>query len=879
MSILGYSPLDLSSELAPGQKLKASDLDFYALLRRHSGEGKLYFNQRRAVLFDTAAIGTLRKQLITTLGLDAAMGVLLRFGYTHGYQDAEILYQSQDWASDEDWLTAGPTLHTLAGGAKVETQQIEFNRATGEFYMRGVWHNSYEAEEHLRLFGPSNQPVCATLSGYASGYASRFFGQKLLAIETTCIGMGHSHCTWEIKPVAHWGSMADTYLYMMQLSTGTLHQHLAEFSSFIQNSRVVLFKWRASPGWPVDYVSDNVAQFNLDAKTLTAPDFLYISIIHPDDQAATQKLAQTNLENNIDHFQHDYRIIDQAGHIRWLSTYVSAERDPLGPITHYIGLNLEITPRKNMEEELRKLSLAVEQSANTVVITDVSGRIEYVNPRFVETTGYSAAEAIGQHTRLLKSGETSDEEYKRMWQTIAAGQEWRGEFHNKKKNGQLYWEKALISPIKNERGETTHFLAVKEEITAQRQAELALARRITELETVSKVGAAVSTVLDVQELLQLVANLTRDSFNLYHVNIFLVDESGHALGLAAGSGDIGQQLLNRNQRILFEDQSSAIARVARLRQGAIINRVKAEPDYQPDPLLPDAGSELIIPIVANDVLFGVLSVQADEEGHFVSDDLRVYGTLTNQIAVAIRNARLYENATHAQRESEERLRETQILQQFTESLAGVQRVSETINTFLSTSTRLLGFDFAIFSLVDEVPQRVKAIAGINVSADHLKRANHPLDSSDIMADIVRTGKAEIINGWDPRFDANNFQTENMAAWGTRVFMPITLRGQNIGLIEVGFNERLTEKLQEYQVRLLQSLVSQTAVALESAQRYEAIERAARREQRLREVTAKIRNTADVQSVMRVAAQEVGRVLGRPSFVQLGQEGLGQEEEA
>ena len=134
----------------------------------------------------------------------------------------------------------------------------------------------------------------------------------------------------------------------------------------------------------------------------------------------------------------------------------------------------DITERKRTEEELRRLSVAVEQSANTVVITDTRGYIEYVNPKFTETTGYTREEALGQHTRILKSGETSPDAYRELWQTISAGQGWRGEFHNRKKNGELYWELATISPIKDEQGNITHFLAVKEEITERKRLEQAL---------------------------------------------------------------------------------------------------------------------------------------------------------------------------------------------------------------------------------------------------------------------------------------------------------------------------------------------------------------------------------------------------------------------
>ncbi len=145
-----------------------------------------------------------------------------------------------------------------------------------------------------------------------------------------------------------------------------------------------------------------------------------------------------------------------------------------GQIAVAIDYRRAETERRQAEEQLRKLSRAVEQSASSVVITDTEGYIEYVNPKWTKTTGYTAEEAIDQHTRILKSGKTSTEEYKALWKTIIAGNEWRGEFHNKKKSGELYWESASISPIRNEAGAITHFLAIKEDITEYKQTKEAL---------------------------------------------------------------------------------------------------------------------------------------------------------------------------------------------------------------------------------------------------------------------------------------------------------------------------------------------------------------------------------------------------------------------
>jgi PAS domain S-box-containing protein len=124
--------------------------------------------------------------------------------------------------------------------------------------------------------------------------------------------------------------------------------------------------------------------------------------------------------------------------------------------------------------ELRKLSRATENSPDSVVVTDKNGTIEYVNPKFSDVTGYSAKEAIGQNPRILKSGNHPDSFYKDLWDTILSGKTWRGELLNRKKNAEEFWESTSISAIKNEEGEITHFVAVKQDITDRKQAEQAI---------------------------------------------------------------------------------------------------------------------------------------------------------------------------------------------------------------------------------------------------------------------------------------------------------------------------------------------------------------------------------------------------------------------
>jgi len=151
----------------------------------------------------------------------------------------------------------------------------------------------------------------------------------------------------------------------------------------------------------------------------------------------------------------------------------------------------DITERKKAEEQLRKLSVAVEQSPVSIIITDTKGCIEYVNPKFTEVTGYANDEVLGKKPSILKSGETPDKEYKHLWDTISSGKEWRGELHNKKKNGELFWEIASISPVRDENNAITNYLAVKEDITERKRAEEAL-RHAQKLEGIGTLAGGIA---------------------------------------------------------------------------------------------------------------------------------------------------------------------------------------------------------------------------------------------------------------------------------------------------------------------------------------------------------------------------------------------------
>ncbi|MGE3889815.1 MAG: PAS domain S-box protein, partial [Vicinamibacterales bacterium] len=377
----------------------------------------------------------------------------------------------------------------------------------------------------------------------------------------------------------------------------------------VDASPVVLFRWRPEPGWPVEFVSANVARWGYTPESFTSGDRPFSSIVHPDERARVGEEANRFAREGRGEFVQTYRILTSTGDVRWIEDSTAVERDRDGRIVRLqgtvtdvterrvaelalattdrrfratieqaavgiahvsmdgqlldvnrrfceiVGCSREewlgddvrallsdggvefdldearsaldgrvashscevrhfrrdgggrwahitvalvrddegrpdylvfvvedITARKHAEEELRKLSRAVEQASESIVITDATGAIEYVNDSLVQVSGYPRAELIGRNPRILQSGRTPRATYEAMWAALRAGRRWTGEFHNRRKDGGEYTEAVSISPVRDADGRVTHYVAVKEDVTEKRHTELELERHRHELE-------------------------------------------------------------------------------------------------------------------------------------------------------------------------------------------------------------------------------------------------------------------------------------------------------------------------------------------------------------------------------------------------------------
>jgi DNA-binding NtrC family response regulator len=175
------------------------------LLDFRPDRGMIRLHEQRVVILSAAAMGLLRKELVDTLGPETARRLLVRFGFADGYHDAVNLRARSNWTSPVDGLRDGAMLHTLEGIVRADVRRIEHDADTGRFEEEVIWHDSYEAEQHVHHYGKSAVPVCWSLVGYSSGFVSACMGKEIYFREQTCVGQGAGQCSVIGRDADSWG--------------------------------------------------------------------------------------------------------------------------------------------------------------------------------------------------------------------------------------------------------------------------------------------------------------------------------------------------------------------------------------------------------------------------------------------------------------------------------------------------------------------------------------------------------------------------------------------------------------------------------------------------------------------------------------------------
>jgi PAS domain S-box-containing protein len=307
------------------------------------------------------------------------------------------------------------------------------------------------------------------------------------------------------------------------------------------------------------------------------------------------------------------------------------------------GIIIDISEQKKSQQELIRLSTAVKQSPSVIAITDTKGDFEYVNPQFTKLTGYTSEETKGQNPRLLKFGGQSKEIYKDLWDTISSGKTWSGEFHNKKKNGELFWESASVSPIIDNDGKTINFLKVAEDISERKYSE-----------KVQKVIYNISNAVITTDSLDDFINLTEkhlssiiDTTNFY---IVFYDENIDKLNF----------LFSRDKKDnikVFPEGKSLTSYIIKNKMSLLATketREKLVKENKIDKLGTDSKIWLGVPLILRNKAIGAIVVQSYEnEAAYNEKDMEVLNIISGQISISIERKKAEEELNKALKDAKE----------------------------------------------------------------------------------------------------------------------------------------------------------------------------------------------------------------------------------
>jgi len=513
-------------------------------------------------------------------------------------------------------------------------------------------------------------------------------------------------------------------------------------------------------------------------------------------------------------------------------------------------LRKEIDERKRVEGELRKLSRAVEQSPSLIMITDTAGNIEYVNPKFAQVTGYTLEEVVGQNPRILKSGETPAEEYQQLWNTILSGREWRGEFHNKKKNGELYWESASISPITDAEGQGTHFIAVVEDITERKRAEESLRQHAARLKTLTDIDRAILAARSPEEIAQAALSHIQQLVPCQRASVVTFDVEAQEVVLLAVYLD-GETRLGAGVRVPLEP--SELTELMQHKVHVIEDIVALPYPSSTHQVLQAEGmrSYLNVSLVSQSELIGCLNMGADVPGAFTPEHISIAREVADHLAVAIQNARLYE--------AEQRARWTaEILRAANLALTQTLDLDTVLETLLDYLGRLVPYDTANVMLLEaDSLVMVRAVRGDEEWGGSETVRSHTFDVQDYpnIHRLVTTRQSILIA-----------DTHQQADWEFRVGMeyvrnwlgvPLVAGGKIIGLYSL--NKARPGFFTEEHVRLAEALAAQAAVAVQNAGLFDQVRTGRERLQALSRRLVEVQET-ERRHIARELHDEVGQAL-------------------
>lgn len=386
------------------------------------------------------------------------------------------------------------------------------------------------------------------------------------------------------------------------------------------------------------------------------------NFVHPDDTSMVGSEIGVALSSTDRHYTRllEHRILYADGGIGYISVNVTLERDEHGKITRFYGANQDITNRKLAEEVLRRSEAELSQALAIAKLGyweyDVAQDLFTFNDQFYSlfhttaeahggyriSSGYYAQTFVHPDDVPMVGSEigralgSTERHYTRLL-----------EHRILYADGGIGYISVNVTLERDEQGNIVRFYGANQDITDRKLVEQAVAKQAQELQIVAELSTTVATTLEQEKLLQEVVDLTKERFEFYHAQIYLLNMQQNRLALAFGAGEVGHTLVAQKHQIALDAPQSLVAQAARSGQAVVVNDVRENPDWLPNKLLPETQAEMAVPLMVGDRVVGVLDVQSERLNRFTDQDVQIQTTLAAQVSIALENARSFEQAQTA----------------------------------------------------------------------------------------------------------------------------------------------------------------------------------------------------------------------------------------
>ena len=501
----------------------------------------------------------------------------------------------------------------------------------------------------------------------------------------------------------------------------------------------------------------------------------------------------------------------------------------------------DVTEKLSSEEQLRLQAAALNSAANAVIIADASGDVVWANPAFSDLTGYDVDEVLGQNPRILKSGEHDASFYQQMWATITGGNIWAGEVLNQKKSGNLYYEEMTITPLKNDQNEITHYIAVKQDISARKRAERILQQQLNELFVLHTIAMAGMEANNEENLIAQFTSIVGENIYSDHFTALLMEPDQQRLRVCATYRD---GILEQNDELFVRVGDGVVGTVAHTRQPSRIDDVRDCDNYIE--LNADIRSELCVPMLVDDRVIGVLNAESIKESAFGASDERFLTTTASQLAIVLQNLRLNAETQKRAFEMERLYRASGSL--FTATPNNLESISQTI---VETLRSEFGQSNCSLLLIEPKTRTLKRLAAVGPYAKEVSTGKTlQLDGPGLAPAAIR--EQRIINVGDVTQQPD--YVPNWAAARSEMAIPLIASGEVIGVIDIQSAD--IDAFRKDDERLVSVFAERVALALENTRLYDGQQQQLAFLNALHQIDLAITGSMDLQVVLGVVLRHV-----------------------